>query len=177
MDAEQKIERRKQMEVRRGEIHWVEPVPGKGSEQRNNRPAVIVSNNQQNKTSSVIQVVYMTGKAKTNLPTHVTIESGPCEGSTVLCENVYSLSKERLQYPNSYMGRVSDDDMCAIDNALIVALGLDEYFEEKEEASEPDKTADNKDITEELKQAKMEAGFYKQQYEAIMDRIMTKAKI
>ena len=91
------------MEVRRGEIHWVEPVPGKGSEQRNNRPAVIVSNNQQNKTSSVIQVVYMTGKAKTNLPTHVTIESGPCVGSTVLCENVYSVSKERLQYPNSYI--------------------------------------------------------------------------
>lgn len=162
------------MEVRRGEIHWVEPVSGKGSEQRNNRPAVIVSNNQQNKTSSVIQVVYMTGKAKTNLPTHVTIESGPCEGSTVLCENVYSISKERLQYPNSYIGRVSDDNMWAIDNALIVALGLDDYFEEREEPSEE---ITEPDIVEELKQAKMEAGFYKQQYESIMDRIMTKAKI
>ena len=38
------------------------------------RPAVIVSNDKNNAKSNTVEVVYMTTKPKTDLPTHVYIE-------------------------------------------------------------------------------------------------------
>ena len=66
-----------------------------GSEQHADRPAVVVSNNKNNENSNVVEVVYMTTQPKTDLPTHVTIRSTG-RISTVLCEQVYSVSTERV---------------------------------------------------------------------------------
>lgn len=161
------------IKVRRGEIHWVErPADTYGSEMQKSRPAVVVSNNAQNETSPTIQVVYMTNQPKTDLPTHVKLNktsNGKSEGSTVLCENIYTISKQRLQEGYSYGARVSDEDMEAIDNALIVALGLDDYFEEDEKEY----------VDEDIQKAKADlaemttvARFYKMQYNELLDRIM-----
>lgn len=173
--------------VRRGEIHWVEKRNVAGSEMDKGRPALIVSNNIGNEHSGCVEVVFLTGKPKTTQPTHVVIQktsNGRAEGSTILCEQITTISKERFQ-DESYMCRLSDEDMEEVEKALMVSLGLDEYIERTDMNEEPD--YDNDDIEygddtadeemmameEELRHAKMEAEFYKKQYEALMDRIMS----
>ena len=99
--------------IRRGEIFYIARGGGatNGSEQFADRPAVVVSNDENNKHSGVIEVVYMTTQPKTDLPTHVTIRSTG-RISTVLCEQVSSVSTERV---NNYIGQVSEQEMKNID--------------------------------------------------------------
>ena len=92
-----------------------------GSEQHADRPAVVVSNNKNNENSNVVEVVYMTTQPKTDLPTHVTIRSTG-RISTVLCEQVYSVSTERI---GTYIGEATDKEMENIDIALMISLQLD----------------------------------------------------
>ena len=91
-----------------------------GSEQFADRPAVVVSNDENNKYSGVIEVVYMTTQPKTDLPTHVTVRSTG-RLSTVLCEQVSSVSTDRV---NNYIGQVSEQEMKNIDIALMISLQL-----------------------------------------------------
>lgn len=110
--------------IKRGEVYYVNSHTSTvGSEQRAGRPAVIVSNNANNANSSVLEVCYCTLQDKAPLPTHVTIEKGPLVNSTVLCEQVTSVSVERL---GDYMCRLSDEYMDKIDKALCISLGLPE---------------------------------------------------
>lgn len=110
-------------DIRRGEIFYIARGGGatSGSEQFADRPAVVVSNDENNKHSGVIEVVYMTTQPKTDLPTHVTIRSTG-RISTVLCEQVSSVSTERV---NNYIGQVSEQEMKNIDIALMISLQLD----------------------------------------------------
>lgn len=91
-----------------------------GSEQFADRPAVVVSNDENNKHSGVIEVVYMTTQPKTDLQTHVTVRSTG-RLSTVLCEQVSSVSTDRV---NNYIGQVSEQEMKNIDIALMISLQL-----------------------------------------------------
>ena len=63
----------------------------------------------------------MTTQPKTDLPTHVTIRSTG-RVSTALCEQVYSVSTERV---NNYIGQCTDKEMENIDIALMISLSLD----------------------------------------------------
>lgn len=58
---------------------------------------------------------------KTDLPTHVTVRSTG-RPSTVLCEQVYSVSTERI---GTYIGECTDKEMENIDIALMISLQLD----------------------------------------------------
>ena len=95
-------------------------ISHEGSEQFADRPAVVVSNDENNKHSGVIEVVYMTTQPKTDLPTHVTVRSTG-RLSTVLCEQVSSVSTDRV---NNYIGQVSEQEMKNIDIALMISLQL-----------------------------------------------------
>lgn len=108
--------------IRRGEIFYIARGGGatNGSEQFADRPAVVVSNDENNKHSGVIEVVYMTTQPKTDLPTHVTVRSTG-RLSTVLCEQVSSVSTDRV---NNYIGQVSEQEMKNIDIALMISLQL-----------------------------------------------------
>ena len=109
-------------EIRRGEIFYIARGGAtNGSEQFADRPAVVVSNDENNKHSGVIEVVYMTTQPKTDLPTHVTVRSTG-RLSTVLCEQVSSVSTDRV---NNYIGQVSEQEMKNIDIALRISLQLD----------------------------------------------------
>lgn len=99
----------------------VEGASPRGSEQYADRPAVVVSNQQNNEHSGTVEVVYMTTQPKTDLPTHVTIRSTG-RPSTVLCEQINSISVERI---GSYIGEVSEREMENIDIALMISLQLD----------------------------------------------------
>lgn len=109
-------------DIRRGEIFYIARRGAScGSEQYADRPAVVVSNDENNKHSGIIEVAYLTTQPKTELPTHVTIRSTG-RVSTVLCEQVTSVSVERV---NNYIGQVSEQEMKNIDIALMISLQLD----------------------------------------------------
>lgn len=112
------------MEVYRGDIFYITGSGGKinGSEQRQDRPAVVVSNDKANEHSPVIEVVFLTTAEKAKyLPTHVDVM---CQvPSIALCEQVNSISKTRL---GVYIRTCSDYEMKMIDAALMVSLALSE---------------------------------------------------
>lgn len=93
-----------------------------GSEQYADRPAVVVSNDENNRYSGVIEVVHLTTAPKTDLPTHVIINSTRRK-STVLCEQVTSVSVDRV---NNYIGQVSEQEMKNIEIALMISLAIGE---------------------------------------------------
>lgn len=108
--------------IKRGEIFYISRGGASyGSEQQADRPAIVVSNDANNEHSNVIEVIYMTTQPKTDLPTHVTIRSTG-RVSTALCEQVYSVSTERV---NNYIGQCTDKEMENIDIALMISLSLD----------------------------------------------------
>ena len=111
-------------DIKRGEMFYISRGGGasyNGSEQHSDRPAVVVSNNKNNENSNVVEIVYMTTQPKTDLPTHVTVRSTG-RISTVLCEQVYSVSTERV---GTYIGECTDKEMENIDIALMISLQLD----------------------------------------------------
>lgn len=81
----------------------------------------MVSNDKNNENSGVVEIVYMTTQPKTDLPTHVTVRSTG-RVSTVLCEQVYSVSTERI---GAYIGQCTEKEMENIDIALMISLQLD----------------------------------------------------
>lgn len=108
--------------MKRGEIYFIRSnYQEEGSEQRSNRPAVIVSNNKINKNSEVVEIVYMTTRPKTDLPTHVFIRSA-LSPSTLLCEQVCSVSKQRI---GEMIGKLTKEEMQELDTALAISLGID----------------------------------------------------
>ena len=109
--------------IKRGEMFYISRggASYSGSEQHSDRPAVVVSNNKNNENSNVVEIVYMTTQPKTDLPTHVTVRSTG-RPSTVLCEQVYSVSTERI---GTYIGECTDKEMENIDIALMISLQLD----------------------------------------------------
>lgn len=110
-------------DIKRGEMFYIGRggASYKGSEQHADRPAVVVSNDKNNENSGVVEIVYMTTQPKTDLPTHVTVRSTG-RVSTVLCEQVYSVSTERI---GSYIGQCTEKEMENIDIALMISLQLD----------------------------------------------------
>ena len=110
-------------DIKRGKMFYISRggASYNGSEQHSDRPAVVVSNNKNNENSNVVEIVYMTTQPKTDLPTHVTVRSTG-RPSTVLCEQVYSVSTERV---GTYIGECTDKEMENIDIALMISLQLD----------------------------------------------------
>lgn len=108
------------MGYQRGDVYFVEKSHYIGSEQQAGRPAVIVSNNTNNDCSSTVELVYLTTQKKTPLPTHVKIKTTGII-STVLCEQVHTVDMQRLM---DYCGTCTKEEMQAIDQALLISLGL-----------------------------------------------------
>ncbi len=140
-----------------------------GSEQFADRPAVVVSNDENNKHSGVIEVAYLTTAPKTDLPTHVIIRSTG-RTSTVLCEQVTSVSVDRV---NNYIGQVSEQEMKNIDIALMISLAIGEdtksskaYREERMRQQEEIERL--KAENETLKAEKAECGANTEPHEQVM---------
>lgn len=109
-----------QTTVRRGDIFYVGGGAAAGSEQRANRPAVVVSNNAGNRYASIVEMVYLTTREKASLPTHVRINSAE-KPSLALCEQIVTVCKSRLE---RHIGSVTAEEMQNIDEALKRSLGI-----------------------------------------------------
>lgn len=113
------------MDVKRGEVFYADLSPVVGSEQGGIRPVLIVQNDIGNRHSPTVIAAAITSKHdKTNLPTHIALKSGQCgltRDSVILLEQVRTLDKKRLR---EHMGRVDDQIMRRVDNAIAVSFGL-----------------------------------------------------
>ena len=126
---------RKDWVYRKGDIYYADLRPVKGSEQGGSRPVIVIQNNTGNRYSPTLIVAIVTTKVnkKTNFPTHHLIDKNQAfsQPSEVMLEQIRTIDKCRI---DRYLGKVSVEDMCAIDDALLISLAL-EYVKETKAVS------------------------------------------
>jgi len=114
-----------ELTVKRGDIYYADLSPVVGSEQGGIRPVLIVQNDVGNKHSPTVIAAAITSQInKARLPTHIELSGqtyGLSKDSVVLLEQIRTIDKKRLK---EKMGRLDDDLMSRIDNALAVSFGL-----------------------------------------------------
>jgi mRNA interferase MazF len=150
--------------MKRGDIYYILEGAYVGSEQKAGRPAVIVSNETFNSKSSTVEIVFLTTKPKSSIPTHITIRSATYV-STALCEQITSVSKERV---GEFVGACTDSEMAQIDTALKISLGLsdDRFYESRQ----------NDDLVNDLRakllQVTLERDIHKTNYDNIINSLI-----
>lgn len=113
-----------QEKIYRGDLFFANLNPVKGSEQGGKRPVVILQNDVGNKFSPTVIVAAITSRTrkKENMPTHVSLDNAALEkDSQVLLEQIRTLDKTRLI---KKVGKLTQDEMRAIDNSLEISLSL-----------------------------------------------------
>ena len=118
------------MTIKRGDIYYADLSPVVGSEQGGIRPVLIVQNDVGNKYSPTVIAAAITSQmGKARLPTHIELDAVNCglaRDSVVLLEQVRTIDKKRLK---ERMGRLDDDSMFKVNQALSVSFGLGENEE------------------------------------------------
>ena len=113
------------MEVHRGEVFYADLSPVVGSEQGGVRPVLIIQNDIGNRHSPTVIAAAITSRQdKNRLPTHIGVRANRCglaKDSIVLTEQIRTLDKRRLR---ERAGRIPEDDMRRVDEALGVSMGL-----------------------------------------------------
>ena len=107
-----------------GEIWLVDLNPTRGREQAGNRPGLVVSVDLFNHgPADLVVILPITSKAR-NIPFHVGIdppEGGLSQTSYIKCEDVRSVSKERLV---RRLGVVTRETLTAVEDRLRILLNL-----------------------------------------------------
>lgn len=149
------------MKISRGDILYIYRGSAVGSEQHSGRPAVVVSNDKNNESSSTIEVVFCTTQRKPELPTHTILRSTPHE-STVLCEQINTVSVERI---GSYLSKCTEAEMEAIDRCLSISVSID-----KKRLNEDGKNLDHQSSKEQIK-ILIERDMYKKMYKIVLGEL------
>ncbi|OCN02114.1 PemK family transcriptional regulator [Clostridium sp. W14A] len=113
------------MDLRRGDVFYADLMPVIGCEQGGLRPVLIVQNDIGNRYSPTVIVAAITSRMEKNpLPTHVPLTGehiGLRQNSIVMLEQIRTIDRSRLR---AYLGRVGDECLRKVDEALGVSLGL-----------------------------------------------------
>jgi mRNA interferase MazF len=113
------------LNVRRGDIYWVDFGNPTGSEQGGRRPALIIQNDIGNKSSTTTIIAAITStQYNKKYPFLVEItkeESGLPKDSTVNLAQIRTISAARLI---NLIGRLSPNKMLEVDEAIRAILGL-----------------------------------------------------
>lgn len=149
--------------MKRGEIYFIKTHQTVGSEIAKGRPAVIVSNDALNTTSDVVEVVFLTTRPKKELPCHAVIYATGVP-STVLCEQVNSVSKVRV---GDYFGECTEEEMHEIDAALMRSLRLNPPYTTSKKGQEISKG--EQWLIEELGKLKAERDRYAKMVDYFLD--------
>lgn len=122
--------------MKRGQVYYADLRPVVGSEQGGIRPCLIIQNDMGNTYSPTVIVATMTTQKKNDLPTHIAVSSDDCVdiNTTILLEQLRTIDKSRL---SSFAGRLSENTMRKVDEALHISLALN-----KEERKEMENLAD-----------------------------------
>ncbi len=108
-------------------MYWLDWSPGRGSEQTGIRPGLIVQRDTANRNTGYPNVIAVAvSRSGRNVPFHVEIQptsdNGLSSVSYIKCEQLQTVSKDRL---SQFIGRLSSEDMEAVNQALKITLQLD----------------------------------------------------
>ncbi len=107
-----------------GEIWWIGLNPASGHEQSVNRPGLVISDDIFNAgPAGLVVILPMTTRNK-KIPVHEKIcppEGGLAEVSYIKCEDIRSVSKQRL---SSRMGKVEDRTLQAVQEKITTLLNF-----------------------------------------------------
>lgn len=108
-------------EIKRGEVYWVNLDPTIGSEIKKTRPAVILSNNVQNRISARVVILPITSNTEKLFPfeARITLQK---KGAKVLADQVRTVDKSRL---NACICSLTKAEMKDIERAIKITLSLD----------------------------------------------------
>ncbi len=110
--------------IRRGDIFTVDFEPVRDAEQGKARPALVIQNDIGNRYSPIIIVAAITSGTHARFDVNVEVkapEGGLTNDSLVLLNQIRSVDRSRL---GRYWGRLSDETMARVDEALKISLGL-----------------------------------------------------
>jgi mRNA interferase MazF len=161
-------------EVRRGDIRWIRnPMSATGAEIGKTRPAIIVSNDENNKNYETVEIVYLTTNERYKSDYHLTLESsqaGEAKGSTALCEQVFTVCKDRV---GNLLGKMGSAEMLLVEERILKGLAIEIPVANNDAQI---KLFPQFDEPEDYAAVKCERDFYKREYENLLDRLLvTKA--
>lgn len=107
-------------EFKRGEVYWVRMDNGVGSEEGSLRPALIISSDKGNESSSTMNCLFLTSREKFGIINVKTFVTG--RPSYVMCNQIFTVDKVRV---GEYRGTLPPKAMAAVERGLKVALGLE----------------------------------------------------
>ncbi len=107
-------------QLRRGDIYWVEWEPARGSEQAGRRPSLVIQEyagnaNPKYPNSIVLAITTKSRGAASQVSLNPSVGNGLTELSFVKCEQVITISKQRLV---KHIGTLESADMSRVGLAL-----------------------------------------------------------
>ena len=112
-------------DIKKGDIYYASLNPVVGSEQKGERPVVVIQNNLGNKYSPTVIIAPLTKIIKKEkLPTHILIHSNEFlrYDSLILLEQLRTIDKSRLI---AYKGKLTQTIIADINNKLIEMEDID----------------------------------------------------
>ena len=109
---------------KRGDIWWVDLNPTRGHEQSGKRPGLVISDDIFNAGPADLVVVLPLTTRNKKIPLHEKIappEGGLTEVSYIKCEDIRSVSKQRLSIR---IGKVEDNTLKAVQEKLRILLSF-----------------------------------------------------
>lgn len=108
------------LNLKRGDIYWVNLDPVKGSEIRKSRPCVLVGTSPVNRARRTVVVVPLSSAGRPRPPITISVN---CLGRQVVavCDQIRAVDKERLI---KEAGSLSKEDMTALDAGLRQVLSI-----------------------------------------------------
>lgn len=106
--------------MNRSEVWWVSFDPSLGGEIQKTRPATIMSNNAANAVLNRVVVVPLSSQTERVYPAEALVTLNG-ERRKAMADQIMTVSKQRMR---SRLGTLTSADMTAVENAILLHLGI-----------------------------------------------------